>query len=84
LRHLAVHGWITLRQVAPLVGLKPTSIYPRQRTKRAIPTILIGGTYRVYKDTVIELLNNAPEEDQEASQYMLLLYNRYKKEHNDE
>lgn len=81
LNKLATRGWITLRQMGPLLGYgHPTAIYGRQKTKNPIPTIQIGCTHRVYADIVIETLNNSPPEDQEASQTMLRIYRGFKQD----
>ena len=78
LEHLAVHGWITLRSMAPLIGCAhATGIYAKQKTKNPIPVVKIGGQYRVYKDDVIDILENAPEKDKVASQAFLRIYRSY-------
>ncbi len=77
LDHLAAHGWITLRSMSALLGYShPTGVYARQRTKKAIPTILIGGIYRVYKGDVIETLENVSAQDQEMTKAFLSTYRR--------
>jgi len=85
LYQLAKRGWITLRQMSPLLGYTyATGIYGRQRSSHPIATIRIGSTYRVYADVVIETLENAPDEDQEASQAMLSMYRTIKQEQENE
>jgi len=81
LRHLATHGWITLRSMSALLGYShATGVYARQRGKNPIPTVRIGSTYRVYADDVIETLKNVPEEDQDAAQTFLHIYKAALKE----
>lgn len=78
---LVAHGWVTLRSMSYLLGYAHgTGIYGRQRGKNPIPTVKVGGTYRVYEDTVIETLENAPERDQVASKTILRIYRQLKKE----
>lgn len=78
LKHLATHGWITLRSMSPLLGYThATGIYARQRSKNPIPTIKMGGTYRVYASTVVETLEAAPELDQPAAQTFLQIYRSF-------
>ena len=85
LQQLAKRGWITLRQMSPLLGYShPTGIYGRQKSKKAISTILIGNTYRVYADVVVQTLEDAPAEDQEASRMMLHVYREALKEQEHE
>ena len=75
INHLVKHGWVTLRSMAPMLGYAhATGIYAKQKGKKAIPTILIGGTYRVYAEVFITTLQNVPEEDQIAAQTFLKLY----------
>ncbi len=81
LRKLNSHGWVSLRSMSALLGYShPTGIYRRQVGKNPIATILVGSTYRVYEDVVIETLENAPEEDQLASQTILRLYRQIQKQ----
>lgn len=66
--------------MSPLLGYThATGIYRRQAGKHPIAVIRIGGTYRVYADTVIETLENAPDRDQEASQMILSLFRSLQK-----
>jgi hypothetical protein len=68
LTNLVERGWIPLRQVAILLGMKELrGIYARQKGRNAIPTIRIGGTERVYADDVLHVLRTAkPEKCPEA------------------
>ena len=85
LNHLATHGWVTLRSMSFLLGYShATGVYGRQKSKNPIPTVLIGGTHRVYKDDVIETLENVPEEDQVAAKTFLNIYYAALKEKEDE
>lgn len=59
LRTLINQGWIPLRQLGVLLNKPDRSIYGRQRTRKPIATVRIGGTERVYTDVVIEELKNA-------------------------
>ncbi len=80
-RHLATHGWITLRSMSSLLGYShATGVYARQRGKKPIPTVRIGGTYRVYADDVVHELNNRPEQDQDAAKVLLRIYHAALKE----
>ena len=75
LHHLVKHGWVSLRSMSSILGYShPTGIYGRQRGKKRIPTVQIGGTQRVYVDTFIETLQNVPECDQIAAQTILKVY----------
>jgi len=81
IRHLITHGWISLRSMSALLGYShATGIYGRQRGKKAIPVVKIGGTYRVYKDDVINELNNVPEDDRLAAETFFALYRKYLRE----
>lgn len=81
IEHLVVHGWVTLRSLAPLLGYSHhTGIYARQKGKNPIPTVLIGGTYRVYAEDFVETLQNVPEEDRGAAEVFLGLYKAALKE----
>lgn len=72
--YLIQHGWIPLRRMSALLGLKhPTAIYQRQRGKHRIQTITVGGIHRVYKDDVIKTLENEPAQKQSEAQYILRL-----------
>ncbi len=85
LQHLAAHGWVSLRSMSILLGYSyPTGIYGRQKGKHAIPTISIGGIYRVYADVVIHELNNRPEQDQAAAKVLLSIYHAACKERENE
>lgn len=59
----------------------PTGIYSRQRGKNAIPTVLVGGTYRVYAATVVETLEKHAERYPEDAEMILGMYRRMLKEH---
>lgn len=81
LNHLATHGWIPLRSMSFLLGYShATGIYSRQKGKNPIPTVKIGGTYRVHADDVVKELNNRPEQDQAAALVFLRIYNAALKE----
>ncbi len=85
LRHLAVHGWVSLRSMSSLLGYAhATGVYGRQRGKNAIPTVKIGSVYRVYADDVVHELNNRPEKDQEAAGVLLRIYHAALKEKRNE
>ncbi len=63
LEDLATCGWIPLRSMSVLLGYThATGVYSRQRGKNPIPTVLVGGTYRVYEDAVVaELLEHGED-----------------------
>ncbi len=70
--HLVEHGWISLRQMAILLGYNELrGIYQRQRGKNAIPTVRVGGIERVYTEDALKVLISSP--DDEA---VLTLYRR--------
>jgi len=52
-------GWISLRQLGILLNTPTRSIYGRQRTKKPVETIRIGGIERVYTDTIKQELKEA-------------------------
>lgn len=80
LRKLAAHGWIPLGDMAHLLGYAhQTSIYQRQQGKSPIPTIKVGGTYRVYEDDVIETLKAHKNTDAADAELILSLYQGTKK-----
>jgi len=67
--------------MSPLLGYAhATGVYTRQKSKNPIPTVRIGSTYRVHADDVIHILNNVPEEDQNAAQTFLRIYRAALKE----
>lgn len=67
-------GWISLRQMAALLGYKELrSIYPRQKGSHAIPTIRIGGVSRVYLDDVMETLVTVREDKQPEARVLTSL-----------
>ncbi len=74
LESLSIHGWVPLRGMATLLGYNELrGIYQRQRGRNAIPTIKIGGQYRVYEDVAIRTL------EAEHDQMVLRLYRTIKK-----
>ncbi len=76
LSRLVTNGWVPLSNCATLLGYShATVIYQRQHTKRAIPTIRVGGQNRVYEDTVISILE---ERQTTHTEVMLSLYKRIK------
>ncbi len=78
LRKLHEHGWISLSEVGILLGYAhPNSIYQRQRSKSAIPTIKVGGINRVYEDDVLKVLRG--HWDTTVGELILSLYARTKK-----
>jgi len=81
LQRLVVQGWLPLRQVGILLGYAyPNSIYQREDyTQRAIK---VGSTFRVYTADVLRILDpeNAPEQDKEILQMILVKYNQLLKE----
>ncbi len=58
----------------------PTGVYSRQRGKNAIPTVLVGGTHRVYASTVVETLEKHAERHAEDAVMILGMYQRLKKQ----
>jgi len=66
-RLLIEQRWLPLRRLSPLLGYSHgTGIYGRQRSSNPahrIPTIQVGGTYRVHYDDVIQCLENPIKED---------------------
>jgi len=80
LEKLSEHGWVPLRAVAALLGYNELrGIYQRQRGQNAIPTIKVGGQYRVYEDIVIKTLESAPPDKREDAQMVLRLYRAIQK-----
>ena len=75
LEHLADTGWVSLRGLAILLGYKyVTQIYQRQKYNRAIPTVKVGGQYRVTETTVIDTLKGEPEKHQDNAKIILGIY----------
>lgn len=62
----------------------PTGVYSRQRGKNAIPTILIGGTHRVYAETVVKTLEKHAEKHPQDAEMILGMYRHMKKQHEQE
>ena len=78
LRNLSDHGWIPLSEVGVLLGYAfPNSIYQRQQSRSAIPTIKVGGTQRVYEEDVLKALHD--HWDQSHAKLILSLYQGTKK-----
>ncbi len=77
---LIERGWISLRQMGVLLGYKdPRGIYPRQKTKRAIPSMKIGGVTRVYASDAMHALD-APEHAMLVAFYNTGIKNKQRKE----
>ena len=77
LSRLATRGWVPLAHMATLIGYSHVvTVYQRQGTKRAIPTIRIGGVNRVSEDVVIHTLNNISDKHQ--AKMIISLYKRIK------
>ncbi len=69
-------GWISLRQMAALLGYKELrGIYPRQKGRNAIPCIRIGGISRVYRDDVIEALKTTKADKQDEAKVLISFIN---------
>ncbi len=82
LRKLVEQGWLPLRQLSPLLGYShPTGIYSRQVTNNPIPTIKVGGTYRVYAADIVDVLHNVKLKDREAAEAILMKYRQLLKEY---
>ncbi len=62
----------------------PTGIYSRQRGKNPITTVLVGGTYRVYADAVMEALEKQGEQRPQDAEMILSMYRRMLKQHERE
>ncbi|PHR94849.1 MAG: hypothetical protein COA78_31440 [Blastopirellula sp.] len=76
LAKLADHGWISLISMTTLLGYNQSvTIYQRQKTKRKIPTIRVGGINRVYEADVLETL---AQKSDEHTKTILSLYKRIK------
>lgn len=72
---LIERGWTPLASMATILGYgSPVSIYQKQRTK-PIDIIRVGGTNRVYEDTVIKLLE---DKNTTHCQVILGIYRRIK------
>jgi len=84
LHKLVERGWLPLRQVGSLLGYAhPTGIYGRQRGPRALPTVRVGGTYRVYAEDIVHALETVADRDREAAVAILIRYKQLLKEHED-
>ncbi len=87
LEKLSKHGWVPLRAMAAILGYNELrGIYQRQRGRNAIPTIKVGGQYRVYEDVVLNLLESADPKKRDDAQMVLRMYATIKKrdkENND-
>ena len=80
LEKLSEHGWVPLRAMAALLGYgELRGIYQRQRGRNAIPTIKVGGQYRVYEDVVVKTLEHAPPDKREDAQMILRMYRAIQK-----
>ncbi len=80
LKILSEHGWVPLRAMAALLGYgELRGIYQRQRGRNAIPTIKVGGQYRVYEDVVIKTLEREPPTKREDAQMILRMYRTIQK-----
>ncbi len=81
IEHLAEHGWVSLRQMAILLGYNELrGIYQRQRGKHRIDTVKVGGVERVYEDTALALMTQAIAKDKTGATTVLSAYNRTKQE----
>ncbi len=77
LEKLSKHGWVPLRAMASLLGYNELrGIYQRQRGRNAIPTIKVGGQYRIYEAQAIEILKSTAGED---AKMVLSMYRSIKK-----
>ncbi len=77
LEKLSKHGWIPLRAMAALLGYNELrGIYQRQRGRNAIPTVKVGGQYRVYEDVALQLLTTSETGD---AAMILRMYRSIKK-----
>ncbi len=77
LEKLSKHGWVPLRAMAALLGYNELrGIYQRQRGRNAIPTIKVGGQYRVYEDIVLQTLTTSADAD---AKMVLSMYRSIKK-----
>lgn len=82
LHTLVERGWLPLRQVGVLLGYAhATGVYGRQKGPNAIPTVKVGGTFRVYADDVVHALESVPDRDREAAVAILSRYRQLLKEH---
>ncbi len=80
LEKLSTHGWVPLRAMACLLGYNELrGIYQRQRGRNAIPTIKVGGQYRVYEDTALKTLAAETGYMREHDQMVLRMYRMIKK-----
>ncbi len=77
---LVEHGWIPLRSMAVLLGHRELrGIYQRQRGKKAIPIIQVGGIKRVYGDVVLQTLRDVPSHKKRDADMILDLYRTIKR-----
>ncbi len=82
LEKLSRHGWVPLLGMARLLGYTTGSIrgiYQRQRGQNAIPTIKVGGHYRVYEADVLQTLEAARGQKREDAEMILTMYRAIKK-----
>ena len=56
-----------------------TGVYSRQRGRNPIPTVLVGGTHRVYEDAVVATLKKQAERQPEDAEMILTMYRQIKK-----
>lgn len=87
-RLLVEQRWLPLRRLSLLLGYRHgTGIYGRQRSTNPahrIPTIKVGGTFRVHYDDVIHTLENPLKEDVRDAYNELLSYiRRLEHQHNN-
>ncbi len=64
-----------------------TGVYSRQRGKNAIPTVLVGGTQRVYEDAVVATLKKQIERESIFAldaEMILAMYRQIKKREKDD
>lgn len=78
IEHLVGHGWVSLRQMAILLGYNELrGIYQRQRGKNRIDTVKVGGVARVYAETARKLLEDAVTKEKPGAVTILAWY-KYK------
>ncbi len=66
--------------MASLLGYNELrGIYQRQRGRNAIPTIKVGGQYRVYEADAINVLESAEPKKRDDAQMVLTMYRTIKK-----
>ncbi len=85
LETLSRHGWVPLLAMARLLGYNELrGIYQRQKHRNAIPTIKVGGHYRVYEADVIETLEAVRGQKRGDAEMILTMYRAIKKREKDD